>query len=250
MTESKKEKHLYFDIETNGLMPKVNKVHCICCIDVNTDEVFQFMPHQLDAATKLLETATHIIGHNIIGYDLPVIKKVLGWTPPEGQKIVDTLVIARLLHSDIKNKDIRNPIFTDQGMGKLVGSHSLKAWGLRLGEHKADYEGGWEEYTQDMMDYMVQDCVTGVCLLRYLKPEEYPTAPLSSSTVLQKSATPSKPQDGQLISEKPETSTRCFAGGEMNSSEASSTSLEAGKKSTGLSSRSAQTQSSDTQASM
>ena len=38
---------------------------------------------------------------------------------------------------------------------KLWGSHSLKAWGLRLGDFKDDYDGGWEAYSETMLSYCV-----------------------------------------------------------------------------------------------
>ncbi len=49
-----------------------------------------------------MKRAERLIGHNIIGYDLPVLKKVLGWTPSKNTEIVDTLVLSRLIHTDLK----------------------------------------------------------------------------------------------------------------------------------------------------
>ena len=56
---------------------------------------------------------------------------------------------------------------------KLYGSHSLKAWGLRMGNHKGDYDGGWETYSEDMLHYMEQDVEVTHDLLKFLKPEAY-----------------------------------------------------------------------------
>ncbi|MCV5737193.1 hypothetical protein OFN56_35355, partial [Escherichia coli] len=39
---------------------------------------------------------------------------------------------------------------------KLLGSHSLKAWGYRLQEYKGDYgeqEDAWTEFSEDMLIY-------------------------------------------------------------------------------------------------
>src|SRR3546814_969719 len=44
--------------------------------------------------------------------------------------------------------------------GSLIGSHKLKAWGIRLGVLKADYEGEWHSFTQEMEEYAAQDPVT------------------------------------------------------------------------------------------
>jgi DNA polymerase I-like protein with 3'-5' exonuclease and polymerase domains len=56
---------------------------------------------------------------------------------------------------------------------KLFKSHSLAAWGHRLGNHKADYEGGFEEWSQEMEDYCVQDVETLHSLYSHLTKNEY-----------------------------------------------------------------------------
>ena len=41
-----------------------------------------------------------IAGHNIIGYDLPVIKKIYPWFENPAV-VIDTLVLSRLYHPDM-----------------------------------------------------------------------------------------------------------------------------------------------------
>jgi len=48
---------------------------------------------------------------------------------------------------------------------KYMGSHSLAAWGYRTGNHKGDYDGGWETYSDEMGSYCLQD--TSVTLTIY-----------------------------------------------------------------------------------
>ncbi len=48
--------------------------------------------------------ADAICGHNIISYDIPVLKKLYPWFEPKGE-IVDTLVISRVQCPDIKSTD-------------------------------------------------------------------------------------------------------------------------------------------------
>jgi DNA polymerase I-like protein with 3'-5' exonuclease and polymerase domains len=89
-----------------------------------------------------------VVGHNIIGFDAPVLKKVWGVDIPDN-KLVDTLVMSRLYKPDI---DIVIP-----EQGKAPSPHSLEAWGYRLGSHKigfTDFDGGW---TQEMATYCEQD---------------------------------------------------------------------------------------------
>lgn len=170
------ERHLLFDIETNGLMPGVSTVHCIGFADVHSGEVFSFPPDNIEEALKQLYEADVLSGHNIVGYDFKVLKKLYNWNPRPGCRVIDTMVVARVMHSDIKKDDFNHPDWT--ALGLKPGGHRLKDWGIRLGEHKAEYDGGWETYTPEMLTYMMQDVKTNVRLLQHLKPAEYPRAPL------------------------------------------------------------------------
>src|SRR5690606_22375764 len=74
-----------------------------------------------------------VCGHNIIGYDLKVLRKMFPWFRVTG-RVVDTMVHARLIWTDLKERDSnaiklnrRHPMFT----GKMVGAHTLEAWGFR-----------------------------------------------------------------------------------------------------------------------
>jgi DNA polymerase I len=165
---------LLFDIESNGLLNDVTKIHCMALLDTDTGEEWSYGPDDIDKGLEDLYNADTIIGHNILAYDLPTLWKVLRWAPRPGTRRVDTLVISRLMHPNIKSEDFKRLDYPK----KLIGSHSLKAWGLRLGEPKDDYEGGWSEWTPEMHTYMEQDVRTNFRLLNYLKPWEYPQVPL------------------------------------------------------------------------
>jgi len=165
---------LLFDIETNGLLKDVTKVHCMTLIDTDTGEQWSYKHEDIEKGLDDLYQADTIIGHNILAFDLPALWKTYRWAPRPGTRRLDTLVTARLLHPNVKEEDFRRVDFPK----KLIGSHSLKAWGLRLGEPKDEYEGGWEEWSQEMHDYMEQDGRTTFRLLTFLKPWEYPQLPL------------------------------------------------------------------------
>ena len=83
--------------------------------------------------------------------------------------------MARTIHPNIKEQDLKKPEFPKD----LIGRHSLKAWGVRLGEHKADYSGSWDSWNPEMHAYMEQDVRTTLKLLQFLKPWEYPEVPLA-----------------------------------------------------------------------
>jgi DNA polymerase I len=167
-------KSLLFDIETNGLLREVTKVHCMTIIDTATGDQWSYKNEDMEKGLEDLYEAETLIGHNILAFDLPVLSKVYGWHPRPGTNRLDTLVVARLLHPDIKKTDAKRLEFPR----KLVGSHKLEAWGLRLGEPKSDYQGGWENWSQEMHDYMEQDGRSTLRLLNHLKPWEYPHVPL------------------------------------------------------------------------
>ena len=89
---------LVFDIETDGLLPDVTKVHCIVLKDLDTNEV---ITPKIKKAMQLLGEAELIIGHNVIKYDIPVLQKLYGFYTEA--KIFDTIVAARLMYPDIKD---------------------------------------------------------------------------------------------------------------------------------------------------
>ena len=74
--------------------------------------------------------------------------------------VTDTLVLSRLLHADMKNEDA-DRAFTGKTdfPKKYLGSHSLKAWGYRLGALKGDFgeTTDWSEWTPEMQSYCEQD---------------------------------------------------------------------------------------------
>ena len=130
---------LVFDIETDGLLPDVTKVHCIVLKDLDTNEV---ITPKIKKAMQLLGEAELIIGHNVIKYDIPVLQKLYGFYTEA--KIFDTIVAARLMYPDIKDRDFRKKDFPKN----MIGRHSLEAWGHRIGNYKSSIITDWKEFTQ------------------------------------------------------------------------------------------------------
>ena len=137
---------LVFDLETNGLLREVSKVHCGAIIDVQTKEEFFYDPSGIEELLGKLKDSSCLIGHNVVGYDLRVLEKLYGFKY-EGA-VFDTYVLSRLL----------NPEGRD---------HSLEAWGSRLKEPKGVYTGGWEEYNPEMKKYNIQDTRVNLKLFWY-----------------------------------------------------------------------------------
>ena len=144
---------LVFDLEANGLLDDASLIHCLVTIDKDTKDVKKFEPFEVEQGVRFLMSADEVIGHNIIGYDLALISKLYPWFSISEDKVTDTLVLSRLMYADLSDRDrSRGAIDPD-----LYGRHSLKAWGQRLGFPKAEYEGGWETFSQAMLDYNVRD---------------------------------------------------------------------------------------------
>ena len=146
---------LVFDLEADGFHP--TKVHCLSVADATS--VRLFVGDEIKQGLALLDSATHVIGHNIIGYDLPVLKRLHGWVPKA--KVEDTFVLACLMEPEV---------FPVKGEKH---KHSLRAWGMRLKVHKGDYSGGWGEYNEDMGKYCKQDSVVARALWLRLEKERH-----------------------------------------------------------------------------
>jgi DNA polymerase-1 len=161
-------KRLAFDVEANGLLDTVTKLHCLVIDDLDTGEQLSFADQPghrpISEGLQLLAEAELLVGHNIIGYDLPAIRKLY---PKWSTKalIRDTIVLARLFWPHIKPKDY--PL-AEKGIlpKKLIGAYSLEAFGYRLGHLKDEYDGGWEEWSPRMHSYMLQDGVVTVALYK------------------------------------------------------------------------------------
>lgn len=166
---------LIFDLETDGLLDDVTKVHCIVTQDTETGDVRTYDPTQIDLALEVLENADRIGGHNVMAYDIPVLRKLYAFK--YNGKLFDTLVASRLIWPNMKEKDMLKRTVDN----KLIGSHSLKAWGQRLKFHKGDYgeqDEAWDAYTQQMLDYCVQDVALNVKLYELILSKKYPEEPM------------------------------------------------------------------------
>ena len=152
--------NLVFDIETDGLYNDCTKIHCIGIYDLDTSQTLvyndQGNAEPITKGVQLLEDACSLVGHNIIGYDLPVIRKLYPWFETKGE-VLDTLILSRLYHANILGTDQKRK--WNQMPLQLYGRHSLEAYGYRLGEYKGCFgkTADWKEWSQDMQDYMLQD---------------------------------------------------------------------------------------------
>jgi len=152
--------NLVFDLETNGLYDDASKIHCIGVYDLDSKQTLVFndtgSAEPITKGIQLLEDACCLIGHNIIGYDLPVVRKLFPWFSPSALT-VDTLVLSRIYHADMLKTDQKRK--WDNMPLKLQGRHSLESYGYRLGVYKGEFgkDADWKEWSQEMQDYCIQD---------------------------------------------------------------------------------------------
>lgn len=169
---SSDERWLIFDLESDGLYDVVSVIHCIVIHDIGANQTFTYGPDCIAAALDHLATADVLIGHNIIFYDLPVLQKLHSFVRKSW--IVDTLICTRLIWP----KEVLYDLDTEQYPQvpeKNRGSASLKAWGWRLANHKIEFKD-FSEYSQEMLDYCVQDVVVTLSLWQFIVKQNYPQA--------------------------------------------------------------------------
>lgn len=124
---------IVLDIEANGLNP--DKIFCIVTADVDSGQSKSYTPDMINQFN--LDGVQEIIGHNILGYDIPVLERLLD-LDFSNIKLTDTLVLSRLF----------NPV--------RDGGHSLAAWGQRLGYPKGDHTD-FTQFTDEMLEYCERD---------------------------------------------------------------------------------------------
>ena len=138
-----------FDIETNGLLLDVSKFWVGWAYCLETKEWKKFMA--IDDLVDYLNSATKLIGHNIIGYDIPALNKLASKKVRKDIEIIDTLILSRLAYYD------------EDGMF----SHSLRAYGDRMGFPKGDHTE-WTTYSPEMDAYCKRDVEVTIKVYQHL----------------------------------------------------------------------------------
>ena len=152
---------IVFDLETDGLLNDVTRIHCLAIYDSTTDEIETYNDeknnkYSISEGIGRLLVADTLVGHNIINYDLAVLGKLYNYFTPSA-RIVDTLLLSRLYHPDILDID-RKHKWRHMPL-QLYGRHSLESYGYRLNEYKGEFgkDTDWSAWSQEMEDYCAQD---------------------------------------------------------------------------------------------
>lgn len=176
-----------FDEERLEILPDL--IWCGVAHDLDTNEVFEAGPGDIDAFAALLAKADLLAGHNIATFDIPILEKLYpqlfdGYCT---KKLLDTLVVSRMSYPELTLLK-ETAIFRDKRAGKrasdeekdriipahLMAVHSLEAWGYRLDMPKKHADAGAEfflKFSPEMLERCRGDVALNVKLLRRLTRE-------------------------------------------------------------------------------
>jgi len=165
---------IFWDIETDNLLDDMTKITCLVMKDTVTDKVYRYKDNFEEAIEKL--NTEVICGHNIIKFDIPALQKIYPSFQPQEANIIDTLVLSRLIYADLAEQD--NKLIAKGRLdNKLYRSHSLKAWGQRLGFPKDELDMSLEEnriaWSQALQDYCERDVEVTQVLYNFLDAKDY-----------------------------------------------------------------------------
>ncbi|MGA1620537.1 MAG: DNA polymerase [Aquiluna sp.] len=136
---------IYLDLEANGLTP--DTIWCVVTMENGVTTVHTTP----DTLSEALRSPVSVVGHNLIGYDMPVLERLWG-VSVASDRIIDTLVLSRLYDPS------------------KSGGHSLRNWGNELGFPKGDHND-WSQTSQELVNYCIQDVKVTEAVHKKLKQE-------------------------------------------------------------------------------
>jgi len=136
---------IYLDLEANGLNP--TQIWCVVTMENGVSTVHTTP----DTLSEALRSPVSVVGHNLIGYDMPVLERLWG-VSVASERIIDTLVLSRLYDPS------------------KSGGHSLRNWGNELGFPKGDHDD-WSQTSQELVNYCIQDVKVTEAVHQKLKQE-------------------------------------------------------------------------------
>ena len=106
----------------------------------------------IEDGVNVLKNAKLHIGHNLIGFDLPVVDRLYGSNLLLEGHIHDTLIMSQVLRY------------------KRGHRHGLKGWGESIDNSKIEYDD-WSQYSREMLRYCKQDVMLNVDIYHRLLAE-------------------------------------------------------------------------------
>lgn len=149
-----------FDSESNGFVEEADTLWCIAACNRNWTKGVLYGPEDVEKGLDFLHKADVLVGHNIKGHDLPLFDKLHSWKPKSHQIVIDTLTFSRMLNP-------KRPL-PEGYTGRA--SHSIEAWGYRLGLAKPEHED-WSQYSDAMGHRCLEDTRINLLVLEELESE-------------------------------------------------------------------------------
>ena len=134
-----------FDLESDGLLNEATRVWCGVFKELGKDNVKKFTPDQIPLMLEFMETCDVLVGHNVIGFDFPLLEKLYKFKF-KGKK-VDSLIMSRLL-----NPKRLAPLNCPNKMSP----HGVEAWGYRVGRGKPQHDD-WSQFSDEMLHRCSED---------------------------------------------------------------------------------------------
>tara|TARA_B100001094_G_scaffold201242_1_gene195231 strand:+ start:1795 stop:3639 length:1845 start_codon:yes stop_codon:yes gene_type:complete len=171
---------LVFDLETDGLLHELTKIHSMVLRDVETDDICSCADadgyEAIESGLYMLSQADLIIGHNIVNFDIRAIRKIYpNFRFKKTCKAYDTLLVSRVLWPELEPVDEQKFSHIPK---KYKGRHSLGAWGERLNTKKIDFgkdkkvEEVWDVWSEEMQVYCENDVLVSLELYKYFLTQE------------------------------------------------------------------------------
>jgi DNA polymerase I-like protein with 3'-5' exonuclease and polymerase domains len=173
-------RRLVYDIETNGFLDVLDRVHCLAIRDIDTQEIHSYADRRqtdkypdITEGLEVLSKADLLVAHNGIGFDDQALRKVYPTYTTRAQHY-DTLVLSRAVFTNLADGDFKRFRKGKFPAHLLKKNHSLEAWGYRLGDPKDPFKGPWDTWTQEMHDYCIQDTSPCYGLYNVLQERKVP----------------------------------------------------------------------------
>lgn len=138
------------DLEADGLLQEATVIWCGVFHDIDTQEVHEFYPDDIELLPKFLEKCEWLCMHNGIDYDLPLMERILEYKY-EGE-FFDSFIISQMTDPDRK------------------GGHGLGPWGEHFGIPKPKHED-WSQWTDEMQHRCQEDVKINVLVYKQLMKE-------------------------------------------------------------------------------
>jgi len=143
-----------WDKEADGLLYDATRIWCMTTGNVETGEIVHYGPNDIEAGLSSLASASRIVGHHCIGYDLALACKLFPGFHYDLKKVDDTFIMSSLFEPD------------------RPGGHSVEQYAIEFGGEQKVQNEDWSQYTSLMKDRNISDVRIQMKIWEKLKKEK------------------------------------------------------------------------------